>query len=223
MARGVDIFGVDLVVNLAPSYDMETHMHRVGRAGRYGGRGVAITMLGNTKEAVKLSKLMRNKALDIRTLDVCKDFPYNLIESGDDFHANSVPFEVMFFEVPTFTILFQKHPIITGNNSNDLSNALSYMTIESKQDDAVSEISIHSSTTQAQVPARARTRNVYYTRRDFFQIYLSHTTKEWIQYSCENMVISDYVCITGVLYAHPELAKFQNDFSKQRVSLKKIV
>jgi superfamily II DNA/RNA helicase len=97
MARGVDIFAVDLVVNLSPSYNMETHMHRVGRAGRYGGRGVAITMLGNTKEAVKLGKLMRTKSLDIRTLDVSKDFPYNLIEFGDDFHANAVPFEVRNF------------------------------------------------------------------------------------------------------------------------------
>jgi superfamily II DNA/RNA helicase len=93
MARGVDIFGVDLVINLHTAFDFETHMHRVGRAGRYGGKGIAITVLGNNEEAEKLLKTTKVKALDIRVLDVCKDFPYDLI-GDNDFHANSLPFVV---------------------------------------------------------------------------------------------------------------------------------
>lgn len=100
MARGVDIVGIDLVINLSPSFDAETHMHRVGRAGRYGGRGAAITMLGNTKEAAKMCELMQLKALDIRVLDVCQNFPYDLVESNDDFHAKAIPFEVVFRQGP---------------------------------------------------------------------------------------------------------------------------
>jgi superfamily II DNA/RNA helicase len=94
MARGVDIPGIDLVINLNPSFDMETHMHRVGRAGRYGGKGIAITTLGNTKEAERMCDLMHAKKLDVRTLDVCGEFPFNLIEDHE-FHSNSLHFEVI--------------------------------------------------------------------------------------------------------------------------------
>jgi hypothetical protein len=84
------------------------------------------------------------------------------------------------------------------------------MTIQSKQDDtsgAKSEPVSEASSTAApqQVPVRARTRKIYYTRRDISRIYASRTVKEWIQYSCENTAILDYDCITGILYGHPEL------------------
>jgi ATP-dependent RNA helicase DDX20 len=86
--------GVDLVICLSPSYDIETHMHRVGRAGRYGGIGVAISILGNSEEADKLFRVMQKKSLDIRLLDLHKEFPYNLVEDTE-FHARSVRFNVI--------------------------------------------------------------------------------------------------------------------------------
>lgn len=44
-ARGVDLECVNLVVNLEVPVDAATYMHRVGRAGRFGTRGLAVTLV----------------------------------------------------------------------------------------------------------------------------------------------------------------------------------
>ncbi|WP_194756382.1 ATP-dependent RNA helicase DbpA [Aliidiomarina indica] len=44
-ARGLDIKGLDMVLNVAVAHDVDTHIHRVGRTGRAGETGVAITLL----------------------------------------------------------------------------------------------------------------------------------------------------------------------------------
>jgi hypothetical protein len=182
-------------------------------------------MLGSTKEAVKLCKLLRNKVLDIRILNVCGDFPYNLIEHGDKFHANAIPFEVLLCIFRLYYLIpFQNHPLVAGVDNRDLSEALSNISIKSKLNerdsiDEVSEASAQSSTTQtsvqpsvlASVPSRARTRKIYYMQRDFAQIFSSRTTREWIQYACENLQVLDYICITGLMYKREELRKFQKD------------
>jgi len=43
-ARGLDVAGVDLVVNYQFSRDPEVHVHRIGRTGRAGEQGTAITL-----------------------------------------------------------------------------------------------------------------------------------------------------------------------------------
>jgi ATP-dependent RNA helicase DDX20 len=45
MARGIDVENVNLIVNLEIPYDSSTYLHRIGRAGRYGSHGIAITVL----------------------------------------------------------------------------------------------------------------------------------------------------------------------------------
>ncbi len=45
-ARGLDIKDLDLVVNLDPPDQPETYVHRVGRTGRAGKKGIAITLIG---------------------------------------------------------------------------------------------------------------------------------------------------------------------------------
>lgn len=45
VARGVDLARVNLVANLDLPRDSATYMHRVGRTGRYGTRGIAVTFL----------------------------------------------------------------------------------------------------------------------------------------------------------------------------------
>ena len=42
-ARGIDISGVGLVIQLEPPQSTETYIHRSGRTGRAGGKGVAVT------------------------------------------------------------------------------------------------------------------------------------------------------------------------------------
>lgn len=44
IARGIDCEHVNLVINLDVPVDMETYLHRVGRCGRFGQHGIAITI-----------------------------------------------------------------------------------------------------------------------------------------------------------------------------------
>ena len=45
MARGVDLDRVNLVVNLDLPPDAATYVHRVGRTGRFGSRGIAVAFV----------------------------------------------------------------------------------------------------------------------------------------------------------------------------------
>jgi superfamily II DNA/RNA helicase len=44
-ARGIDVSGISHVVNFDPPHDSETYVHRVGRTGRAGATGVAISLV----------------------------------------------------------------------------------------------------------------------------------------------------------------------------------
>lgn len=55
MARGVDFDRVNLVVNVDLPPDAATYVHRVGRTGRFGSRGIAIALVSQA-ELVKLQQ-----------------------------------------------------------------------------------------------------------------------------------------------------------------------
>ena len=55
-ARGLDIDDVDIVVNYQVAHDPEVHTHRVGRTGRAGNRGLALTLF-SAREAHKVAAL----------------------------------------------------------------------------------------------------------------------------------------------------------------------
>ncbi len=44
-ARGIDVERISHVINFDPPADSETYVHRIGRTGRAGRRGVGITLL----------------------------------------------------------------------------------------------------------------------------------------------------------------------------------
>ena len=44
-ARGLDIKALDLVLNVNLAHDAETHIHRIGRTGRAGEKGLAMTLV----------------------------------------------------------------------------------------------------------------------------------------------------------------------------------
>ena len=44
-ARGIDVEGISHVINFDPPEDSETYVHRIGRTGRAGRKGVGITLL----------------------------------------------------------------------------------------------------------------------------------------------------------------------------------
>ena len=55
-ARGLDIDALDLVINYELAFDAEVHVHRVGRTGRAGNRGVACTFYSD-KDDYRMSVL----------------------------------------------------------------------------------------------------------------------------------------------------------------------
>lgn len=66
-SRGIDADRIDLVVNLDLPFDCETYLHRVGRAGRYGANGAAIT-LHTEAEYEKLVEIARQIGTSIQVL-----------------------------------------------------------------------------------------------------------------------------------------------------------
>ena len=68
-ARGLDIDNLDAVINYHISRDPEVHVHRIGRTGRAGSKGIACT-LASDKEVHKIIKLedYMNRAIEIEPL-----------------------------------------------------------------------------------------------------------------------------------------------------------
>ena len=65
-ARGIDVERINLVVNLElpPSYD--TYLHRVGRTGRFGRYGVAVTLVEGPLERKKITDMGDELLVDIQ-------------------------------------------------------------------------------------------------------------------------------------------------------------
>jgi len=63
-ARGLDIEALDAVINYQVARDPEVHVHRIGRTGRAGGKGVACTLY-TEKEEHRIVRLAAELDLDI--------------------------------------------------------------------------------------------------------------------------------------------------------------
>jgi ATP-dependent RNA helicase RhlE len=62
-ARGIDVSGISHVINFDPPADSDTYVHRVGRTGRAGARGVGITLVGPSERG-DVSQLAGKLGLD---------------------------------------------------------------------------------------------------------------------------------------------------------------
>jgi ATP-dependent RNA helicase DDX20 len=79
MARGVDFDRVNLVVNIDLPQHGSTYVHRVGRTGRFGSRGVAVSILSPRElqrlqeqlADVKGGALVGSSTARQRGVDVC--------------------------------------------------------------------------------------------------------------------------------------------------------
>ena len=61
LSRGIDIPQVNLVINYDLPINKETYIHRIGRCGRFGKKGVSITMVKmEDSQDVKLLNKMKN-------------------------------------------------------------------------------------------------------------------------------------------------------------------
>nr|XP_022296950.1 probable ATP-dependent RNA helicase DDX20 [Crassostrea virginica] len=56
-SRGIDADKVNMVINLDVPKDHETYLHRIGRAGRFGSFGAAVTIVSHGQEEKDLSKV----------------------------------------------------------------------------------------------------------------------------------------------------------------------
>ena len=65
-ARGLDIDALDAVINYQLAHDTEVHVHRIGRTGRAGSKGIACTLF-TEKESYKVERLQEYLDLVIKT------------------------------------------------------------------------------------------------------------------------------------------------------------
>lgn len=87
-ARGLDIKGVDLVINVEMPDDAENYVHRIGRTGRAGEKGKAFSLVGD-KDLPALSRIedyLKNKIQIgwLEDTDLVKDFVPVKSDSGRD-------------------------------------------------------------------------------------------------------------------------------------------
>ncbi len=62
-ARGIDVRGISHVINFDPPTDGESYVHRIGRTGRAGAKGIGITLVGPAEHG-DISKLAERLGLD---------------------------------------------------------------------------------------------------------------------------------------------------------------
>lgn len=73
-ARGIDIERVNIVINYDFPGDDDTYLHRVGRAGRFGTKGLAISFVSEEDDSTVLAAVQKKFEVDIpelpETIDV---------------------------------------------------------------------------------------------------------------------------------------------------------
>ncbi|XP_065361134.1 probable ATP-dependent RNA helicase DDX20 [Calliphora vicina] len=68
MARGVDSEHVNLVINLELPVNVVTYLHRIGRAGRFGSHGLAISFVSSEKDQRNFKKLITEVGTGMKVL-----------------------------------------------------------------------------------------------------------------------------------------------------------
>jgi superfamily II DNA/RNA helicase len=66
--RGIDIARVNVVINYDMPESSETYLHRVGRAGRFGTKGLAISFVSSEKDTKELQSVQTRFAINISNI-----------------------------------------------------------------------------------------------------------------------------------------------------------
>ncbi|XP_061113136.1 probable ATP-dependent RNA helicase DDX20 [Conger conger] len=82
-SRGIDADKVNLVINLDVPQDWETYMHRIGRAGRFGTHGLAVTYCCRGEEENKMVAIAQKCSLSLSLLP--DPIPPGLMEEPSDY------------------------------------------------------------------------------------------------------------------------------------------
>jgi len=88
-ARGLDIDSLDAVINYHIAHDPEIHVHRIGRTGRAGATGVALSLISH-KEAHKVIRLEEYLG---QSIDV-EDLPDAIVLNHDMVKPNMVTLQI---------------------------------------------------------------------------------------------------------------------------------
>ena len=95
-SRGIDIESVNLVINVDLPINCETYLHRIGRAGRYGSSGLAITIVGrDSNEYGKFATILSQYNLETKRLhlplsiDLWDNFRRDNVHSSNGLHCSS--------------------------------------------------------------------------------------------------------------------------------------
>jgi ATP-dependent RNA helicase UAP56/SUB2 len=67
-ARGIDVERVNIVLNYDMPDGADTYLHRVGRAGRFGTKGLAITFVASPEDSEVLNAVQERFEVDIKEL-----------------------------------------------------------------------------------------------------------------------------------------------------------
>jgi len=67
-ARGIDIERVNVVINYDMPDNSNTYLHRVGRAGRFGTKGLAISFVSSEPDAEVLNSVQERFVVEVKTL-----------------------------------------------------------------------------------------------------------------------------------------------------------
>ncbi|CAK9158443.1 unnamed protein product [Ilex paraguariensis] len=68
VGRGIDIERVNIVINYDMPDSADTYLHRVGRAGRFGTKGLAITFVSSASDSDVLNQVQARFEVDIKEL-----------------------------------------------------------------------------------------------------------------------------------------------------------
>ncbi|XP_039031467.1 DEAD-box ATP-dependent RNA helicase 15-like [Hibiscus syriacus] len=68
VGRGIDIECVNIVINYDMPDSADTYLHRVGRAGRFGTKGLAITFVSSASDSDVLNQVQERFEVDIKEL-----------------------------------------------------------------------------------------------------------------------------------------------------------
>jgi superfamily II DNA/RNA helicase len=76
-ARGIDIQQVSIVINFDVPKDVHTYLHRIGRSGRWGRKGVGINFI-TRRDITKLKEIEQYYSSEIREMPANLDFLHKL-------------------------------------------------------------------------------------------------------------------------------------------------
>ncbi|KAF9967530.1 DEAD (Asp-Glu-Ala-Asp) box polypeptide 20 [Mortierella alpina] len=92
IARGIDIDRVNLVINLDLPRDPETYLHRVGRTGRYGTTGLAVSIVDDAEQTT-VETLKRDFGITIKEIST-DDSTYSDITSHSQNRHHERPLQM---------------------------------------------------------------------------------------------------------------------------------